>query len=77
MKGLAAMLAAAPLQSPRIVGTAAHGLGRMYGSISPQLNGTPAAATAMGNLIRSFRNPNELEKLTNAQIPYRSSIPVQ
>lgn len=73
-KALLAMLAAAPLQSPRIVGETAHSLGRLYNKISPALNVTPEPAKMLANLLR---RPEQLQKFTNTQIPYRSAIPIQ
>lgn len=66
-------LASLPLQSPRLVGSAAHGMGRIYGSVAPSLGST---ASPLNSLIAAFGNrPNQLEKLTNGQIPYRPSGP--
>ena len=67
------VLAAAPAASPRIVGSTAHALGRLYGGIAPSLNATPTAASALANLLRS----NQMQKLGNGQIPMRNMLPVQ
>jgi hypothetical protein len=74
LPGLASVLAAAPAASPRIVGSTSHALGRLYGGVAPYIKGTPAPAAALANLIRSGGS-NQLQKLTNAQIPYRAAVP--
>jgi hypothetical protein len=65
IKGLAAMAAVAPLQSPRIVGNASHALGRLYGSVAPSLDGTLSPVQAMLNMARP---QSQLEKLLNGNV---------
>jgi hypothetical protein len=64
VKGLAAMAAAAPLQSPRIVGNAAHALGRLYGA-SPTMIGTPEP---LAMLLGMAKRPSQLQELLNSNV---------
>ncbi len=59
MKGVAALTAALPFQSPRLIGTVTHGLGRAYGAL-PNMNATPLP-------LRAFLN--QRQKLSNANVP--------
>jgi hypothetical protein len=74
MTGLGGVLAAAPAASPRIAGSVAHGLGRLYGGIAPSIGATPAPVSALANLLRGS---NQFQKLRNAQqIPLSNLLSV-
>lgn len=65
------MLAALPLQSPRVVGTAAYGLGRAVGGVSNGANALQQALTRNPQLAALMSNPNALSDLS--QLGYRAA----
>jgi len=58
-KAVASLAATLPFQSPRLVGTMAHGLGRAYGKL-PSVNATPLPLQALFS---------QRQKLPNANVP--------
>jgi hypothetical protein len=65
------MLAALPFQSPRVVGTAAYGLGRAVGGVSSGANALQQALSKNPQLAALMSNPNALSDLS--QLGYRAA----
>ena len=58
LKGLAALTALAPLQSPRALGAISHNLGRMYGGLGLPALGEPMSVAPFAlNKLSSISQP--------------------